>query len=246
MNKPKGHKAEGSDELPAVKESTPPAQQQQQQPPAWEKASAPSPGLSTGMASLAVAEGGNEKPAEDSVILDGSTPPAQTIIFENTNFRGTSDLTKGRGTPPQAGSKAPAQQTKQSTDKPAPVASSAKSDAVQIAAVAAAMGKEEIQRERALGLNSDDSFAKTAAGSSSAGSGSSVYSATSSGLQLAVGSNKAPMSNAGGSAIQRIQHIANVQSPISPSAADLNMKIASVKKVRYSAKMFVKKIMLIV
>lgn len=53
-------------------------------------------------------------------------------------------------------------------------------------------------------------------------------------LQLAVGSNKSAISCSGANAgVQRVQHItaSSVQSPISPSAADLNMKIASVKKV---------------
>ncbi len=81
-----------------------------------------------------------------------------------------------------------------------------------------------MQRERALGI-SDDSFTKAPPSSSDNGAFSSA-----SGFQLAVRSSKAPVSS--GSAVQRIQHMANVRSPISPSIADLNMKIASVKKVR--------------
>ena len=80
-----------------------------------------------------------EKPADD-VILDGSTPPAQTIIFENTNFRGA-DLPKGRGTPPSQAKQAPAPAQKQTNEKVA----SAKADAAQTAAVAAAMSKEDLQ-----------------------------------------------------------------------------------------------------
>lgn len=56
------------------------------------------------------------------------------------------------------------------------------------------------------------------------------------GLQLAVGSNKSAIGGSGTSAgVPRIQHIAaaSVQSPISPSTAELNMKIASVKKVLF-------------
>ncbi len=86
------------------------------------------------------------------------------------------------------------------------------------------MDKKEMQRERALGI-SDDSFTKAPSSSADNGALSSA-----SGLQLAVGSSKVPVSS--GSAAQRTQRMANVQSPISPSTADLNMKIASVKNVR--------------
>ncbi len=165
------------------------------------------------MGAVSLSEVSVDQPAED-VILDGSAPPAQTIIFENTSFRG-GNLSKDRGTPPSK-SKAPAPAQKQ--EKPA------KTEAVQVAALAAATDKEEMLRERALGI-SDGSFTKAPPRSAGDGAFSSG-----SGLQLAVGISKGPVSSR--SAVQRIQHMTNVHSPTSPSTADLNMKIVSVKKLR--------------
>ncbi len=151
---------EGGTSSTQTKESTPPVQQQQQQQvggTSWEKSGGvPSPGPTSAMASMALADSAVDKVTEEStVILDGTTPPAQTIIFENTNFKSSSaELAKGRGTPPTQqggpkGSVAMQQQKMQHTDAKtsAPIISTAnaptKGEAVQMAAVAAAMGKKK-------------------------------------------------------------------------------------------------------
>jgi hypothetical protein len=153
---------EGGTSSTQTKESTPPVQQQQQMGGTpWEKAGGvPSPGLTSAMASMALTDSAVDKVTEEStVILDGTTPPAQTIIFENTNFKSSSaELAKGRGTPPtqQGGPKGSAAMQQQKMQQPdakasAPIISTAnastKGEAVQMAAVAAAMGKKKKQKK---------------------------------------------------------------------------------------------------
>ena len=148
-----GHEAPSSQ----TKESTPPVQQQMGGP-SWDKAgsgSASSPGLTNAMASMALTDAGADKVVADetAVILDGTTPPAQTIIFENTNFKSTSaELAKGRGTPPSQGPKGPSIQQQKMSDAKTSVPATAnanaanKGDPVQLTAIAAAMGKLKLGR----------------------------------------------------------------------------------------------------
>jgi len=139
-NRLKGHKSDSGETghssssaevsssaaTPPAKENTPPVNQQLQSP-AWDKnsapAAAPSPSLTNAMASLALVEQqqSTEKPqplisAGEEVVLDGTTPPSTTIIFENTNLKSSAGDLKGRGTPPgvpQQGPKAHVQQQQQ-------------------------------------------------------------------------------------------------------------------------------------
>ena len=216
----KMHKTESEGQAgSSVKESTlASSQQQQQTTTAWDKSSpsgAPSPALSSGMASLTLTSNESSVPeaADDKPILDGTTPPVQTIIFENTNFKSSSVTGlgsgdgKGRGTPPGQPQKCgvKAHQESNSSNKTAKGG-----DILHMNA-----GKEEMRLDLTFGsgLNNADS-------SKTSGTGYSQAHA----LQLPVGSKMA--------GVPRIHHISTgVQSPISPSTAELNMKIASVKKV---------------
>ena len=235
------------------KESTPPVQAQQlQQQPSWEKSTggAPSPaGLSSGLASMSIADKPDVDDMATTVILDGTTPPAQTIIFENTNLK-SSD--KGRGTPPvvvvpSANSQGPkaAQKSAEASNKTSVPTSTQQLPPTTATAATASKDSDHSSSygPGARMKNGIDSGPGTSP-ASAAQSGpppASVYSSTAGGLQLGVGLNKSSMAGqsqgvnvSGSGTMPRIQHIAtsSVQSPISPSTAELNMKIASVKKVR--------------
>lgn len=221
-NRYKMHKTESEGQAVALaKESalTSSQQQQSQTSTAWEKSTpsgAPSPSLSSGMASLVLTsnESSVSEVTDDKPILDGTTPPVQTIIFENTNFKSSSVTAlsggdnKGRGTPPGQAQKCGVKTNQDSSSK-----STKGGDILQMN-----VGKEEMQLDFIFGsgLNSADSSKTSGIGYSQAHA-----------LQLPVGSKM--------SGVPRIHHISpGVQSPISPSTAELNMKIASVKKVSYS------------
>ena len=226
------------------KESTPPVQSQQQ--PSWEKSSgggAPSSaGLVSGMSSMSLSDkldaGDSGIATAATVILDGTTPPAQTIIFENTNLK-SSD--KGRGTPPvvvipSINSQGP-KTTQKSTEAPTKVTAPASSQQQQPSSTASSKDSDHY----APGARMKNGVDSNASQSSAAQTGpppASVYSSTAGGLQLGVGMKSSTAGQGTNVAVSsgsmpRIQHIASssVQSPISPSTAELNMKIASVKKV---------------
>ena len=220
-NRYKMHKTESEGQAVALaKESALSSSQQQQQQTstAWEKSTssgAPSPALSSGMASLVLSnESSVTEVSDDKPILDGTTPPVQTIIFENTNFKSSSVSAlsgsdgKGRGTPPGQ-----AQKCGVKTHQDSSSGKTAKGgDILQMN-----VGKEEMQLDLTFGsgLNTADS-------SNTSGIGYNQAHA----LQLPVGSKM--------SGVPRIHHMSpGVQSPISPSTAELNMKIASVKKVSF-------------
>jgi hypothetical protein len=173
-----------------------------------------------------------------TVILDGTTPPAQTIIFENTNLK-SSD--KGRGTPPvmvipsinAQGPKATQKSTTEASNKTTPAQQ-------QQPSAAASSSKEGDHSPYAPGVRMKNGLDSSTSQSSVAQTGppASVYSSTAGGLQLGVGIKSSTAGQGANVAVSsgsmpRIQHIASssVQSPISPSTAELNMKIASVKKV---------------
>jgi hypothetical protein len=239
-----GHDA-GPLREPGSKESTPPVQSQQQ--PSWEKSTggAPSPaGLVSGVASITLSDkldaGDSGMATAATVILDGTTPPAQTIIFENTNLK-SSD--KGRGTPPVVvipsinaqGPKATQKSTTEASNKTTPASSQQ-----QQPSAAASSSKEGDHSPYAPGVRMKKGLDSSTSQSSAAQTGppASVYSSTAGGLQLGVGIKSSTAGQGANVAVSsgsmpRIQHIASssVQSPISPSTAELNLKIASVKKV---------------